>query len=256
MTIYTPSVAAPLATRIRAFFDGKLIADSRRVILFRESPMKIHYFFPEKDIVDGFIDAASAVIQKRKNGAATIWTVRSGSREAEGAAFAYTEPTEGAPDLRAYIALDFAKMERWLEEDEELIGHPRDPYTRIDVRKSSRRVRVEETASGTVLAETDRPLVLTETGLGIRYYIPKADVVWDLMEPTDTVTVCPYKGRAAYWRARIGETKLEDIAWGYPEPLQDAVPIRDTVSFYHEKKTIRIYVDGELEESPPQHFSK
>ena len=252
MTIHTPSVAAPLATRIRAELDGIVVADSRKAVLFRESPMHLQYFFPASDIREGVIDKSSETVHRRKFGSLREWTVRAGTKEVPGAAIAYAAPSRDAPDLRGYIGLVFGKMDRWLEEDEELIGHPRDPYTRIDVRRSSLRIRVE--SRGVLLAETDRPLLLAETGLPVRYYFPEADVNWDVLEPTDTETVCPYKGRARYWSARTGDEVLADIAWAYPEPLQDGLPVRGTVGFYQEKLTV--HVDGSEEPVPAVHFTK
>jgi len=252
MTIHTPSVAEPLGTRLRALLEGKVVADSRHVILFRESPMKMSYFFPESDVDMGIIDTNSATESKRKNGTHVEWNIRTQDRTVQRGAFAYTAPAEGAPDLRGYVAFGFEKMDEWYEEDEELIGHPRDPYTRIDVRKSSRAIRVE--ADGRLLAETRHPFILTETGLPIRYYIPKEDVKWDALVATQTETICPYKGRARYWSVAGAGDGFADIAWAYPEPLQDARPVRDTVCFYQEKLTF--IVDGEPEEKPARHFSK
>jgi uncharacterized protein (DUF427 family) len=202
--------------------------------------------------MEGSILTDTAKTHKRKNGTLTEWSVKSGSREVPNAAFSYTEPTESAPDLRGHIALDFNKMDQWFEEDEELIGHPRDPFTRIDVRKSSLKVRVE--ARGIVLAESHNPLILTETGLPLRYYIPRDDVNWTVLTPTETDTVCPYKGHARYWSAEIEDAVFTDIAWAYQNPLQDAWAVKDTVCFYQEK--LDVYIDDQLEEKPPVHFSK
>ena len=92
--------------------------------------------------------------------------------------------------------------------------HPRDPYHRVDVLRSSRHVRVE--VDGTVVAETDRPCRSFETGLRPRYYIPRADVRFDLLTPTDTRTTCPYKGVASYFAATIDGEDHAD--WSGPTP--------------------------------------
>ena len=116
---------------------------------------------------------------------------------AENAAWSYPEPIEGAPPIAGYVAFYWNKLDRWLEEDEPAIVHARDPYHRVDVLESSRRIRV--LLDGEVLAETDRPLALFETGLPTRWYLPPDDVRLDLLEPSDTRTGCAYKGFAGYW---------------------------------------------------------
>src|SRR5205823_11551845 len=99
------------------------------------------------------------------------------------------------PDLAGLVFVPFDAADKWLEEDEVMLGHARDPFARIDVRQSSRHVRVEK--DGELLAETDRPVLLFETGLPTRYYMPLEDVVASV-EPSDRHTVCPYKGTASY----------------------------------------------------------
>jgi uncharacterized protein (DUF427 family) len=132
-------------------------------------------------------------------------------------------------------------MDSWFEEDEEVFVHARDPYKRIDALRSSRHVRVE--VDGVVLAESDHPTILFETSLPPRYYLPKVDVRMDLLEPTDTVTRCPYKGQARYWSARIGDRLEQDIAWSYPSPFPESQPVMALVCFYNER--VDLIVDGE-----------
>ena len=57
------------------------------------------------------------------------------------------------------IEIGFGYPDEWLEEDEELIGHARDPFKRIDCRRTSRHVRVS--IGGEVVAETRRAVALS-----------------------------------------------------------------------------------------------
>jgi uncharacterized protein (DUF427 family) len=129
--------------------------------------------------------------------------------------------------------------------------HPRDPYHRVDVVHSSRHVKV--VVDGEVVAETTRPRLLFETGLPTRYYIPKLDVRMDLLQPTDSVTACPYKGRARYWSVRVGDRTLKDLVWSYPAPIPECPKIEGLLSFYNER--VDIYVDGELQPRPKTQWS-
>src|SRR5439155_737105 len=102
------------------------------------------------------------------------------------------------PDLAGLVILDFAAFDAWYEEDEQNVAHPRDPFHRIDVLPSSRQVRLE--LDGHLLALSSRPVLLFETMLPTRYYLPRADITAELV-PSSTRPWCAYKGQAAYFSA-------------------------------------------------------
>ena len=145
------------------------------------------------------------------------------------------------------IEIGFGYPDEWLEEDEELIGHARDPFKRIDCRRTSRHIRVS--IGGEVVAETRRAVALFETNLPTRWYIPRDDVLAGLSPNESRHTTCAYKGHATHWDV-AGE---EAIAWSYELPLNDAVPVRSMIAFYNERTDIE--VDGELEERPRTQWS-
>ena len=156
------------------------------------------------------------------------FTVRAGGKEAAGAALRYEQsPFE---ELRDAIRLDWNAMDAWFEEDEQVFTHPRDPYTRVDILPSSRHVRVE--VDGVTIAETTKPTLLFETGLPVRYYLPKTHVRMDLLTPTESVSHCPYKGDAEYWSLRDRESVHADLAWSYRTPLPESQKIAGLISFY------------------------
>jgi len=162
--------------------------------------------------------------------------IRLGDRVLAGAAF---RPEDA--DLDGYRILDFKAFDRWYEEDAELVSHPRDPFHRVDVRRSSRRVRIEY--AGRVLAESEHPTLVFETNLPVRFYLPRAD----LREPLTVgsrQTACAYKGHATHYSV----DGRQNIAWTYAEPLADAVEIADLVAFYDE--IVDVYVDGEPRPRP------
>ncbi len=147
------------------------------------------------------------------------------------------------PDLGGRVLLDFNAFEKWFEEDQEIRGHPRDPFHRVDVRESSRTSRVE--LNGQTLADTSRPLFVYETMVPVRTYYPREDVDWTLLEPTSTKTICPYKGTARYWSV-AGQPEGRDLAWSYETVLPDSVQLQDSVCFYDERTDV--YVDGQKRE--------
>jgi uncharacterized protein (DUF427 family) len=145
------------------------------------------------------------------------------------------------------IEVDFGYPDEWLEEDEQLIGHARDPFKRIDCRHTSRHIRVS--IGGEVVADTRRAVALFETGLPTRWYIPRDDISADLVRNETRRTTCAYKGHATHWDV-AGE---DAIAWSYEQPLNDAVPVTSMVAFYNERTDIE--VDGQQEERPRTQWS-
>jgi uncharacterized protein (DUF427 family) len=151
-------------------------------------------------------------------------------------------------DLAGYVLLDFDAFDAWLEEDEQNVAHPRDPFHRIDVARSSRHVRIE--TGGDVLAESSDPYLLFEPPLPVRYYLPPEDVRRDLLRPSDTRTFCAYKGQASYWSLE-GE---DDLAWSYAQPLRDAAEVSGRLAFFNER--VDIVVDGRRLERPVTPWSR
>lgn len=255
MQTHIPMISAPTGTRIRAYHSDELIADSRSALLFRESPFKISYAFPEKDVNMSYLEKIDKEVESPSKGRMIFYNLVSpGSAEvhAQRAAFAYPDLKDDTSDLRGYVILKWNAMDSWYEEDEQMIGHPRDPFTRIDVRKSSAHVVV--TFNGAVIADSAQPRILMETGLPIRYYIPEEDVNWKYLVAIDKTTVCPYKGTSRYWSISVEGQKAPETAWAYPEPLQDADRVKDMVCFYQEK--LKVYVDDQLQEHAPTYFTK
>ena len=140
---------------------------------------------------------------------------------------------ESQPFIDGLVYVKWTAVDHWLEEDEEVYVHPRDPFSRVDILPSSRRVRVE--IDGVTVAESDQPRILYETGLPPRYYLPLTSIRQDLLRPSATQTGCPYKGFAAYWSVEVNGTLHEDIAWTYRTPLPESQKIAGLVAFYNER---------------------
>jgi uncharacterized protein (DUF427 family) len=247
------SIIVPSSKWVRVYFGGKLIADSRHVILLRLSDHALIYYFPKDDVRMEYLEKSSFTTQSPIMGSASYWNVRVGDQLAENAAWDLVEPFSDGHNLEGFFAFDWAKMEAWFEEDEEVFVHPRDPFHRIDVIHSSRHIRV--VVGGETVAETQRPVLLFETGLPTRYYLPKLDVRMELLVPSDTHTGCPYKGTASYYSLKVGNQFYPDIAWYYPFPYPDMGKIQNLISFYDEWVEA-VYVDGEKLEKPRTQWSQ
>lgn len=228
--------------RVRAVFAGQTVADTLRGMLLHETRYLPQLYIPEEDIRADVLEPSDHTTWCPFKGEATYRSIRVGERVAPNAVWAYAKPLDGALWLAGYASISWAAMDSWLDEDEEVEGHLRDPYHRVDVRDSSRRVRV--LAGGEVLADTTEPKLLSETGLPNRWYLPAGDVRRDLLQRSETVTICPYKGRASYWSLWLGDRRVDDVAFSYEQPLEIALKAGGHLCFVHPEVTVE--VDGEV----------
>lgn len=237
----------PTPRRLRVIVGEETVADSRRAFLLHESGLQPVYYFPPEDVRQDLLEPSDKHTRCPTKGEASYYTIRAGEREVKSGAWYYPEPLEHAPsELRGLIAFYFDRMDRWMEEAEEINVHPRDPYHRVDVIRTDRRIRVS--LDGEVLAETQAAVALFETGLPTRWYIPAEDVRAQLAD-SDKVTHCPYKGAASYKSVTLEDgTVHKDLIWFYPEPLAEVAPIADRFCFFNEK--VDIELDGEPQERP------
>jgi uncharacterized protein (DUF427 family) len=242
----------PTPKRIRAQVAGETVADSRKALILSESGLQPVYYFPRDDVRLELFEPTERHTKCPIKGEASYYSIRVGDREVRNGAWYYPDPIEGAEPIADMIAFYWDRIDRWLEEDEEIHVHPRDPYHRIDVLDSSRHVRIS--LDGELLAESTRPTALFESNLPPRWYLPRDDVVAEL-EPTDTVTRCGYKGQASYYAVRLGSGEtVRDLVWTYEDPLEESVRIKDLLCFFNER--VDIELDGEPEERPVSAWSR
>jgi uncharacterized protein (DUF427 family) len=196
---------------VRGRLGGETVVDSKRVkLLYRPGHVLPIWVFPEEDVR---LDAIPPDAVSRHDG---------------------------------LVHVDFNALDEWFEEDEPQIGHPPDPHHRIDVRRSSRHVRVS--IGGRTVAESTNARALFETGLPVRWYLPREDVSAEL-EPSNHRTICAYKGHATHFDVAAESA----IAWTYEDPLHDGLPVRGLVAFYNER--VDLEVDGEPQERPRTQWS-
>jgi uncharacterized protein (DUF427 family) len=229
--------------RVRAVFGGQAVVDTTRAVLLHETGILPQLYVPQADLRAGLIRPTEHHTYCPFKGTASYWSVTAGDQVAENAVWAYPEPNPESAWLRGYAGLYWDAMDEWYDEDERVEGHLRDPYHRVDVRRSSRPVRVR--LGDVVLADSRRPLLLSETGLPNRFYLPADDVRADLLEPSDTHTVCAYKGTASYWSVSTAGDKLADAVWSYPQAAGDAAAVRGYLCFGHDDLVIEVGEPGE-----------
>lgn len=237
-------VVVPCEKRVRAVVAGDVtIVDTLAALILLQRGRRPVYYFPLADVRTDLLTPGSRRSENAAIGAARYWTLTVAGKCTENAAFDYAAPHPAAAALARHFAFEGSGIDHWYEEDEEVFGHPRDPYHRIDVRPSRRQVRV--TFAGVEIAATRSGIFLFETGLPVRYYIPPGDVRRDLLERSSSRTVCPYKGFASYWSLRAGGTEVPDAAWSYEEPLPECPRIKGHLCFYPDRVAIAVEGVGE-----------
>jgi uncharacterized protein (DUF427 family) len=239
--------------RVRIQFNGEWIADSTNAHLLFETRHLPVYYLPRGDVRMDLMRPTEHHSFCPYKGTASYWTIRVGDKTSENAVWGYPDPYDEVEAIKDFVAFYWDRVDHWYEEDEEIFVHPRDPYKRVDVVASSRHVQV--ILGGETVADTRHARFLFETRLPTRYYIPPEDVRMDLLVPSEKTTACPYKGRARYWSAKIGEREFADIAWGYPEPIAECPKIKGHLSFFNEQVDA-ILVDGVEVPRPVTPWSK
>jgi uncharacterized protein (DUF427 family) len=211
-----------------------VVADSSRTqLLLQYGPEGFPtYFFPLDDVRPG------ALVDPADRG----WSVRAGDRYAADAAWRNDRYAE----LADHVTFSWETLD-WYEEDEPVFEHARDPHHRVDTVRASRTVEVY--VEGEKIAHSVRPLLLFETHLPVRYYLPFADVRAELLTASETTSRCPYKGRARYW----SHPKVADVAWSYPDPIPENPRIRDLICFFNER--VDLVIDGEPQPRPTTPWS-
>ena len=245
---------APVPRRVRAYLGTEKVLDTTRALYVWEWPHYPQYYIPLDDVRSDLL-VPEGHSQQTGRGLVELHGLHAGAARRPRAARLVTKAT--VDGLDGMVRFEWAALDAWFEEDEQVFVHPRDPYTRVDALRSDREVRVE--LDGVVLADSRSPVMVFETGLPTRYYVNRTDVRFEHLIPSGTVTSCPYKGTtSAYWSVQAGGPDdkgpvHKDLAWAYDFPTRQLLPIAGLVAFYNEK--VDTFLDGELLERPRTHFS-
>lgn len=236
---------------VRGRLGGSLVVESREPLLVWQAGLPPVYGFFRDEVVAGALRPTAAPADRGffffgpHLPVAQWYDVVAGEQVV--ACGAWT--LDDLPD-RVVFTWEPGRLE-WTEEDETVTGHPRDPHKRVEALPSSRHVEV--LIGDQVVADSERPVLLFETHLPTRFYLPRDDVRLDLLTATDTRSGCPYKGVAGSYWSFSGPPELVDVAWSYSRPFRAVAPIADRICFYNELVDLR--VDGVLLERAESVFS-
>ena len=231
----------PCPKRLRIVVAGETVADSRRGLLLHETGLLPRWYFLREDVRFDLLEPTDHSTHCPFKGDASYWTLRVGDRVEDNAVWGYEEPVPEMAQLAGLVSFYGERVDEMWEEDERIVGHPRDPFHRVDTRPSSRHVVVR--VGGETVADSRRPVGVFETGLPVRWYLPPDDVDMARLEPTEHRTTCPYKGHTSYWTVSAAGVTAENAAWTYSEPFGETLMVEGMLCFLGEG--VKTTVDGE-----------
>jgi uncharacterized protein (DUF427 family) len=241
---------------VRAYVGGTSVVDSRAPVLFYEDSFPVPgYAFAKSDVRTDLLrptveEPAGGPFFFLPKGPVAQWF----DLEVEGRLIRHAAWIRDEPRLHDLLIFSWQPglLDRWMEEEEEVAGHPRDPHKRVEALASSRHIQVA--VGGVVLAESTSPVLLFETHLPTRYYLPPEDVNFDALSPSTNRSVCPYKGAAdQYWNV-VGQPDARNVAWSYAAPFPAVGKIAGRIAFYNE--LVDITVDRVVMDRPVSVFSQ
>jgi uncharacterized protein (DUF427 family) len=194
---FTPPLPAdvvfvePHRRRVQALRDGHVVLDTEHALMVHRRDHPLSYAFPAGEVGD--------------------------------------LPSAPVAEAPGYVAVPWDAVDTWVEEGRELVHYPPNPYHRVDCRPTARRLRV--VVADTMLVDTTETVIVFETSVEPRLYVDPAHVRTELLRPSETTSYCNYKGYATYWSAVVGDTVIDDIAWSYPDPPPETLPIKGYLSF-------------------------
>jgi uncharacterized protein (DUF427 family) len=240
----------PVTRRVRASLGGVPVLDTtdaavvweprRLVPMYAVPPADLAATLvpqPQAAVPDGLPPVLGPVHFEWHHAAGQSYDLVVGDRTVAAAGFAPDDP-----DLGGRVVVDWAPFD-WMEEAMPVVGHPHDPFKRIDLLPSDRHVVVR--LGGVVLADTSRAVALCETFLPTRWYVPHDDVDTDLFVGSTTTSTCAYKGHASYVSLRpdavpgLGE-EGRDIGWTYPHPLHEVDAVKGMFCFWSERSDLEL----------------
>ncbi|HUE60584.1 MAG TPA: DUF427 domain-containing protein [Acidimicrobiales bacterium] len=229
--------------------QGRLIVDSASPLLVWEPRRFLPYYaFPDGDVDLAAIRPSKSPGPQVHGDGVTYFDLTVGATRRQQAGWSWPDP-----QLNHAIVVDWEALDQWFEEDDEIFGHPRDPYHRLDVLPTSRHVKV--LLDDNVLAESRRTILMPETLLPARFYFDIADVRTDILTSSDLETVCPYKGFARYWTVHTARgAATREVAWSYLDPSGGLASVAGRIAFLDE--VVDIYVDGVRRPRPHTQWSE
>lgn len=214
---------------VRILLGGEYIVQTTDALFIWEHPYYPQYYLPKSTILDSKapnlkVSQGSGIKNDEGQTVAHRYTLSVGKRSTDECIIFASDLSGPAKVLNGLAKINFNAVDRWVEEAMPIHVHPKDPYKRVDILPSTRRVQVF--VGKVKVADTTSSMHLYETGLPCRYYLPLTDVDVAKLLPSKTKTQCPYKGEAEYYSVDTGEGDVaKDVVWYYERPTLECAKI-------------------------------
>lgn len=207
---------------VKLLYNGVYILQSTSAVFVWEHPYYPQCYIPHKELVESSkrtslqLTDGDTFHSDDGTPVGNQLTLTVGDKSTD-QAIAFSDDLSGAAqELKGLVKIDFNAIDQWFEEDSPVFVHFKDPFKRVDIVQSRRHIRVF--VEGEVIADTTISHHLYETGLPTRYYMPLTAVRPDVLRPSKTRTLCPYKGEAEYYSVEVSGKLHQDVAWFYNTP--------------------------------------
>ncbi|KAL6410845.1 hypothetical protein AUP68_07277 [Ilyonectria robusta] len=249
-----PRKTLPASRRVRAIHNHSVIVDTTDAVYVWEHDYYPTLYVPQKDVKNCEINDKEKIPSDGKAKATLAELVVLPHDGLDGVKIEGVlrfSDDDGLGALAGTLRIQFGSIDQWLEEDAPIYIHPKDPFKRVDILPSQRRVQIQ--VNGKIVADAASSMHLFETGLPTRYYLPLASVDQSVLRQSDLKTRCPYKGEAEYYHVVVDGKEVKDIVWYYRLPTHESAAIAGLVCFYNEK--VDVILDGELQTQPRSKFA-
>jgi uncharacterized protein (DUF427 family) len=210
---------------LRAEVGDTELLRTTRACLLHERGKPPRPYVPIDDFARDLLERSDHVSRCPRKGSASYWSIRAPDGLRENCVWTYEAPTAEAAHVAGLASLYWDAADEWFEEDERLVGYFRDPYHRVDVRRSHRAFRL--LYEGRLICDSRSPVLVFETGHPTRAYVAPHEVRTPI-QFSATTALDPYKGVARYASIPGGI----ECAWTYWDPLPEAKPLRGLLSFH------------------------
>ncbi|EPE30412.1 hypothetical protein GLAREA_03379 [Glarea lozoyensis ATCC 20868] len=220
--------------RVRGLLGGIYVFDTTRASYVWEHKYYPYFYIPASDFAHKVLEKTHDSNSKEACWLAKLKVPQKTTDRLLGFS-SRTNPLDGL------IRIEVSALDKWFVEDEQILGpHPKDPYKRIECLPSSREVRVE--IDDAIVAISSQNIFLYETMLRPRYYLGETHVNWEFLRESDTTSFCPYKGMANYYDVVVGDKVIKDAVWYYKYPTAESALVAGRLCFYNEK--FDVFLDG------------
>lgn len=233
--------AEPAGRRMRVELADAVVAHSDNVTLLHETGRYPVAYFPPGDVDPALMRTSAKRTQDPYLGETIWWSLEIGNQRFDDVAWSHPRPPRHGQPMAGLVAFVWDAMDAFYEEDEPILGHAADPYHRVDIRSSRRRLTVR--LGGDLIADTCAPVAVFETGFAPRWYVPRRDVEDGVLHDDPLRTLCPYKGIAHYFDVVAGGQRVTAGAWSYPVALPESGRLAGYVSF--DLATLKVTLDRE-----------